>query len=145
MLVISKNRGIVYWIEPQTNVVDDDYTKELNKSIKKIVEDLGMADPTIINPVEVCPQTIADDSNCMFWTYIIFILILLNPDKDHNLLVKQFLSKYPTKEALTRYVDGFKRTTIEALSPQTPGGKRTRKRRVHKKRRTYRRKKSTSY
>lgn len=137
MLVIAKNRGVVYWIEPQTKLMEVNYTNELHKSIKKLVEDLGMADPTIINPVQVCPQTITGDLNCMFWTYLIFILILLNPNKDHNDLVKQFLSKYSTKELLTRYIDGFKRNTLETLAPSA-GRRRKTIRRYLKKRKTYR-------
>jgi hypothetical protein len=147
MLVIAKNRGVVYWIEPQAEPGDSQvYTKELSNSIKRLVEDLGMPDPTIVNPVEVCPQAITNDENCMFWTYIIFMLILLNPqERDHNKLVKQFLEKYPTKEALTRYVDGFKRTFLDMFPAPAQAGKgRTYKRRVVKKRKTYRRKRPTS-
>lgn len=141
ILVIAKNRGIVYWIEPQTTI-DPTYETRMIESIKKLVTDIGMVDPTIINPVDVCPQSITNDQNCMFWAYIIFTLIMLNPTvRDHNVLVKQFLEKYPTKEALTKYIDGFKQQLVSQLtSAGLIGAKRSRKRRMYKKHKTLRRK-----
>jgi hypothetical protein len=140
ILVIAKNKGIVFWIEPQTTI-DPRYEAAMIKSIKNLVTDIGMADPTVINPVEVCPQAVTKDNNCMFWAYVIFMLIMENPTEyDHNKLIKQFMEKYPTKESLEKYMNGFKRALISALST---GGKRFRKhrtRRTHKKRKTIRRK-----
>lgn len=142
MLVISKSRGTVYWIEPQgsPSYAESDYSQLMGKSIKKLVTDLGMADPTIVNPVTVCPQTISDDINCQFWSYIIFFLLMLNPrEQDHNKLIQKFMQKYSTKEALTRYIDGFKRKMLEQISSSAGRRRHTHKRRVNKKRKTQRR------
>jgi hypothetical protein len=141
ILVIAKNRGIVFWIEPQTTI-DSNYEARMIESIKKLVTDIGMVDPTVINPVEVCPQAITNDEDCMFWAYTIFLLIMLNPqERDHNILIKRFMEKYPTKEALTKYIDGFKQALLSfAISAGFIGAKRSRKRRLYKKRKTYRKK-----
>jgi hypothetical protein len=140
ILVIAKNRGIVYWIEPQTTV-NPMYENLMISSIKKLVTDIGMVDPTVINPVEVCPQALTKDNNCMFWSYVIFLLIMLNPyERDHNVLIKRFMEKYSTKEALTSYIDGFKRMLLPIVPPVGANRTRTyRKRRLGKKRRTTRR------
>jgi hypothetical protein len=110
------------------------------QSIKNLVTEIGMPDPIVINPVEICPQALAKDQNCMFWAYIIFMLILLNPDeRDHNVLVKRFIEKYPTKEALSGYVNGFKKLMEPDVS-SLPGGKRKTRKNRNKKRKTYRKK-----
>jgi hypothetical protein len=140
ILVIAKNRGTVYWIEPKTTV-NPKYESLMISSIKTLVTDIGMPDPTVINPVEVCPQAIANDTNCMFWAYVIFMLILLNPqERDHNVLIKNFMEKYPTKEALGGYINGLKTTMLPIAVSYGAGRKRTIRRRHHKKRKTYRRK-----
>lgn len=138
ILLIAKNRGVVYWIEPATTV-NPAYETEMISSIKKLVTEIGMVDPTVISPVEICPQAVAKDTNCMFWAYTIFSLLMLNPqERDHNVLIKRFMEKYPTKEALANFMNGFKQFLLPVV-PTTAGNK-TRKRRRNKKRKTYRRK-----
>ena len=138
ILLIAKNRGVVYWIEPETTV-NPAYETEMISSIKKLVTEIGMVDPTVISPVEICPQAVAKDANCMFWAYTIFSLLMLNPqERDHNVLIKRFMEKYPTKEALTNFMNGFKQFLLPVV-PTTAGSK-TRKHRRTKKRKTYRRK-----
>lgn len=135
ILVIAKNRGVVYWIEPQTTV-NPTYEKLMISSIKNLVSEIGMTDATVINPVEVCPQAVAGDRNCMFWAYVIFMLIMLNPqERDHNVLMKQFMEKYPSKEALTSYINGLKRNMFSMVFPSGAGRRRTYRKRAQKKRR----------
>lgn len=139
ILVISKARGVIYWIEPQSTV-DETYETSMIKSIKKLVTEIGMINPTVINPVETCPQAIAGDQNCMFWAYIILFLILLNPqERDHNALIKKFMEKYPTKEVLTSYINGLKLFMSDPEKYKTTAGKRRKTRRLKKNRRTMRR------
>ena len=139
ILVISKARGVVYWIEPQTTV-DQTYEASMIKSIKKLVTEIGMPNPTVINPVETCPQAIASDQNCMFWAYVILFLILLNPqERDHNNLIKKFIEKYPTKETLSSYINGLKLFMLDPEKYKTTAGKRRKTRRLKKKRGTIRR------
>lgn len=133
ILVIAKNRGTVYWIEPQTTI-NPTYEKLMITSIKNLVAEIGMPDATIINPVEVCPQAVTQDRNCMFWTYVIFLLIMLNPqERDHNIIINRFMEKYPTKESLETYMNNFKRDLFSKAN--LSGGKR---------RRTYRKKRVTT-
>lgn len=139
ILVIAKNRGIVYLIEPQysKDTSNTTYQKLLKSSIARFVEELGMASPTIVEPVETCPQAFINDDNCMFWALIIFFLLMLNPQTtDHNKLVLEFNKKYPTSEALTNYIHGFKFALFQsAKAAGMLGG-------MKKKRKTYRHKKS---
>lgn len=136
ILVIAKNRGIVYWIEPQTTV-NPKYEELMIKSIKDLVAEIGMPGATVINPVEVCPQAVTQDRNCMFWSYVIFLLIMLNPqERDHNVLIKNFMEKYPTKELLEGYINGLKRFLF-SMAFRSGSGRR--RRTYRKKRRTTRR------
>lgn len=108
ILVIAKNRGTVYWIEPET-IQGINYQNAMIRSIKELVTTIGMVDPTVIIPSGTCPQGIVNDKNCMFWSLVIFELIMLNPDeRDHSVLIQKFLQKYPTNEALNGYINGFK-------------------------------------
>lgn len=108
ILIIAKNRGVVYWIEPQTTV-DAVYERKMVTAIKTLVTDIGMSDPTVITPVEVCPQALTGDRNCMFWAYMIFFILMLNPaERDHNVLINRYMGKYPTREALSGQINGLK-------------------------------------
>jgi hypothetical protein len=140
ILVISKARGTVYWIEPQTTL-NTAYEELMIKSIKKLVSEIGMTDPEVINPVETCPQMIAGDKNCMFWSYIILLLILLNPGvRDHNTLIKGFMNKYSTKEALINYMNGLKLFMVDPDKYKGSGRRRSiRRKHIKKRSKTYRR------
>lgn len=140
ILVIAKNRGIVYWIEPQTTI-NKTYEDSMISAIKTLVTEIGMVDPTVVNPVEVCPQAVTKDENCMFWSLTLFFLLLLNPqERDHNVLIKRFMEKYPTKEALEGYINGLKGHIKTAIDTQGAGRKQLTRKRRSKKRKTYRKK-----
>jgi hypothetical protein len=140
ILVIAKNLGKVYWIEPETTG-SPAYEEKMKSSIKVLVNEIGLRDPEVVIPNTTCPQGLTNDTDCMFWSYVIFTLIMLNPqEKDHNVLIRNFMEKYPTKEALSQYINGFKTSVLSSVPSSGATRKRTIKKKNHKKRRTYRRK-----
>ena len=108
ILIIQKNRGSVFWIEPQS-LGTREHILAMSKAIKTLVTDIGMVNPTIQVVSVECPQAVTRDSNCMFWAYSIFFTALLNPyETNKNNLIKKFMTKYPTEAALVSYMNGLK-------------------------------------
>jgi hypothetical protein len=108
ILIIQKNRGSVFWIEPQT-IGTRENILAMSKSIKTLVTEIGMVNPTVQVVNVECPQAVTRDSNCMFWAYSIFFTILMNPyETNKNNLIRKFMTKYPTEETLVSYMNGLK-------------------------------------
>ena len=63
----------------------------------------------IITPTKTCPQIIADDRNCMFWTMLLTLHCVLNPHiKTIDEISTKLLKKYPDKDTLGKYMNEFK-------------------------------------
>lgn len=175
LLLFNKSKKIVTWIEPKYDPDDTLYvsTKELiintiryilrealnrsafNETGKIMDSDLLQDEVdkfSIDVPRQICPQAIAKDKNCMFWTFLLTLTLVENPDATIDDVSSSYLKKYRKAVDLSRLMNNFKGFLFdlaetqesennEELTPEepTPGGKRrkTIRNKAHKRRGTH--------
>lgn len=116
-ILISKSKGTVYRIEPQTGIEMGRYPSKIDEGVRNLVNEIGLKDPTFKYIKVVCPQTIVRDKNCIFWTQLIFRELLKNLYKKEPDAVIQELSSKP-KEQLESLVYEYKLRLFEILIPK---------------------------
>lgn len=142
LIILDKVNKRVIYIEPQyygsIEKRGQDMTDEEQDRVNRILQELGLTDYTKVLPVIEYPQSIANDKNCMFWTFLITVTFLLNPQATNpDQIAAAIIKKYPDRDSLVKYIEGFrfvlgKFTEVPASYMQ----------RGSKRRKTYRKKKS---
>jgi len=94
-IFISKAKGIVFRVEPQqSKEIEFKDKKKINEAIVKIVNQIGLKSPNLIEIKTTCPQAVVLDKNCIFWTTLIFEEIIKNLyKKDINTTIKEISLK----------------------------------------------------
>lgn len=144
LIILDKLHEHAIYIEPQyygTTNPHGQYISELeNKRLNIILKELGIPEYQKILPITPYPQSITEDVNCMFWTFLITVTFLLNPGVESPDTIAQAINKkYPDKESLIKYIESFRTILGKFFNSFTSRGKGGKKRR-----RTYRKRKSTS-
>ena len=127
-IIIDRLTNTVTRIEPENspdNKVGVKIEERVNEGIKKFAEYLGMKNPTITPLDYICPQKIAQDKNCIFWTMFITREILnniVNP-KDGQLpkTPKETMDTFlqgKTKDDLERTIAIFKQELVKEIIPR---------------------------
>ncbi len=143
LIILDKVNKQVIYIEPQyygnTTKVGKEVTDEQNKRLDRLLQEFGIPEYQKVLPVTLYPQSIADDENCMFWTFLITVTFLMNPSvRNPDIIAQAIVKKYPTKQTLVEYIEGFRSILGKMITIIPPeGGKRKRTRRV---KRVYRKK-----
>lgn len=114
LLLLDKLNEAAIYIEPQFygNIERETSKKDLiriHNTIDRILKELNIPEYKHVIPVTPYPQSIVGDTNCMFWTFLITVTYIINtksisPDQIASAIIK----KYPTKEELIDYIEGFK-------------------------------------
>lgn len=114
LLLLDKLNQAAVYIEPEFYGTSDmDIQKRqsgrIHNTIDRILKELNIPEYKHVIPVTPYPQSITDDTNCMFWTFLITVNYIVNtksisPDQIANAIIK----KYPTREQLLEYIEGFK-------------------------------------
>jgi hypothetical protein len=151
LMIVNKQNKQVFYIEPQFYGTDTETLKQkssrvfsLQKGfIVKILNLLELYGYKVVYPVTAYPQSIANDRNCLFWTFLITCLFLINPQVERpDDIAKAILKKYPLKEDLVEYIETFKNIVYiihDSIQSLKTGGKT---RRSKKNRKTLKRVKS---
>lgn len=117
LIIIDRTDKKIFYIEPQFYGTDNDtfrqtmlnYVERKKLFFKKFLKLVDIEDYTVIYPVSAAPQSIAEDRNCLFWTFLITCVFLLNPEVTSiDKISTAIIQKYPTKEKLLEYIDNFK-------------------------------------
>lgn len=126
LLLFNKDDRRVTWIEPEYS--EDIQSKPLiTQTIINLLKYLEL-NPTEYNldlPTKQCPQAITLDDNCMFWTFLLTMHLILNPKSTIDEVSSAMIKKYPTKELLSNYIENFKGFIYEKFI-LGQGGKRRR-------------------
>ena len=130
LLLLNKDDKRVTWIEPQYDQNITERNKKLiTNVIVKLLKHLGIPpnEYTIDLPKGQCPQAITQDTNCMFWTFLLTVFLVFNPKSTIDEVRSAIIKKYPTKELLSKYVESFKADFFYRFRDQIrKGGKRRR-------------------
>jgi len=114
LLIINKNDRVVTWIEPQYDpkITPDSaplILKTINTLLDQLIEDpLLRNDYQIDYPTKICPQAIAEDKNCMFWTFLLAMHLFINNNSTIDEVTQSMLTKFPDKKSLNAYMNDFK-------------------------------------
>lgn len=146
LLLLDKLNEAAVYIEPQFygsyNIKIQQESGRIHNTIDRVLKELNIPEYKHVIPVTPYPQSIADDDNCMFWTFLITVNYIINsksisPDKIATAIIK----KYPTRKQLLEYIEGFKEKLhfyIEAMKKlkgdNVFAGKRKPKRKTMRKR-----------
>jgi len=116
-ILIGKN-GTVFRIEPETFIDKSRIDDKVDAGIIQIAEKIGLKSPTVIRVNQVCPQTIAKDLNCIFWTIFMCNEIIKNVFKypNPNDVIKIYSSK--PKEELQKLIKDFKVELVRKIIPE---------------------------
>lgn len=114
-ILIRRSKGTVMRIEPanldEANQVAD---RMVDEGIIKFVNEIGLANPTLVEINEVCPQSLTKDKNCVFWTMFIFKEILQNIfKKDPN----QVIAELSARPELPTIIENFKKELATKIIP----------------------------
>jgi hypothetical protein len=136
-LIFDKVNEIVIYIDPQyygyRTEIGRYLTAQQNLILTKVLERLGIPEYNKVLPYTPFPQSIANDENCMFWTFLVTICFLLNPNTTSpDEIADAITTKYPDRESLLKYIESFKEILARFLLKNKKAGKR--------RRRTYRKK-----
>jgi hypothetical protein len=134
LLLFNKDDKRVTWIEPQYEDAKFEGDKILIKDIiiklLKFLE-LNPSEYTLDLPSKQCPQSITLDDNCMFWTLMLSMFLMLNPKSTIDEVSSAILEKFPTKELLSKFIENFKVGAYNLM--ELEGGKRKRRRTIRRK------------
>lgn len=112
LIILDKLNQHVIYIEPAyyANTEFGKYMTSVEKyRVDRILEELELTNYTKILPVTPYPQSIAEDKNCMFWTFLITVTFLLNPQaKTPDEVANAIIKKYPDQQSLIKYIEGFR-------------------------------------
>jgi hypothetical protein len=121
LLILDKFNKQAIIIEPQfygyiNQITIDERSNYLIPTYLGLLDRLNLLDYNIVIPVTTYPQAIAEDTNCMFWTFLITVTYFLNSgevplDKISSTIIK----KYSSKEALIEYIERFKGSLLDYL------------------------------
>lgn len=130
LLIFNKNEHVITWIEPQfsgdkLNNNRIILIKNTINSIKNflITDKIERNKYQIDIPSKPCPQSITLDKNCMFWTLLLTIILIENPNATIDEVSEAVLTKYPTANELAVFMRNFK----SLLSSIMIGGKKQKK------------------
>lgn len=114
-ILIRRSKGTVMRIEPQNSPeFDSKINKAINTGIIKLVNEIGLVNPTFVELNEVCPQALTKDKNCAFWTMFIFKEILQNIfKKDPNQVIDDLVSR----PDLPKIISNFQKELITIVIP----------------------------
>lgn len=114
-ILIRRSKGTVMRIEPQNSPdFDSKINNAINAGIIKLVNEIGLINPTFVELNDVCPQAITKDTNCAFWTMFIFKEILQNIfKKDPNTVI----SEMTKRTDLPAVIENFKKELATTVIP----------------------------
>lgn len=114
-IIIRRSKGTVMRIEPQhSSELDPVLEKSINDGIIKFVNEIGLINPTFVELNEICPQAITKDTNCIFWTMLMFKEILQNIfKKDPN----QVIAELSSRPDLPQLIETFKKELVTTIIP----------------------------
>jgi hypothetical protein len=146
LLIFNKEEKVVTWIEPNYS---EDITPQKIKDITAIIKfligefiDTLVYEYSIDMPSKVCPQTIAYDRNCTFWTLLLTVTLILNKNSTIDEVSSAILTCYDTKEKLGEFMVKFKKFIIELATDhnliQSAGKRKKTKKSKSKNRKTRR-------
>lgn len=109
-LYIRKSDKKVFWIEPQHSESTGSLEEEVRPFIDEIIKQLGIADYTLVVPEETCVQAVAEDNNCVFWSMLLYQLIMEGKADTTGQASKIVLGRFKTPEELRTFVEQLKST-----------------------------------
>lgn len=105
-ILVNRSNGSVYRIEPQgdlpeaTSVVQGRIDSMIDEGILTALREVGVQEPKLYDLNITCPQTLAKDGNCMFWTLYMTHEILRQIDtKEPRDVVREITASLPDIEA----------------------------------------------
>jgi hypothetical protein len=117
-LLVRRSDGAVYRIEPALDVQTEtprtivEIESKIDKGIVTALGEIGVPKPTLYDFGVTCPQAIAKDQNCMFWTaYITHEILKQIETKEPREVVRELTSNPPK-------MDSFKRDLETNLIPK---------------------------
>jgi hypothetical protein len=87
------------------------------------------SDYSIDMPSKNCPQAITEDNNCMFWTLLLTVTLIVNKNSTIDEVSSAILTCYDTKEKLADLMIKFKKFIIELAKDNNITAKTAGKRR----------------
>ena len=116
-LLIHRSNGTVYRIEPaydpqeQSNRDVVEIEAKLDQGILAALREIGVTNPSLYDFNITCPQAIARDQNCMFWTvYIVHEILKQMGTKEPRDVVRELTANPPD-------ITSFKQELESKLSP----------------------------
>ena len=107
ILYFRKSDKTIFWIEPQISGTHQ-YTEYVLPFVDAIKKRLNIVDYKTIHPEGTCIQAVAKDKNCVFWSFLLYLLILRGEAKTAEEATKMILQKFPTPELLRNYIEKMK-------------------------------------
>ena len=125
-MFIDSTAKKVFWIEPQFSEEIKSFTDRVRQHVVGLMKRLKIEDYTLVVPEDTCIQIVAEDKNCVFWSIILFELIVYGQATDTNDATKKILKMYPTKEKLRDFIENIKSRMYRAIRGKTNsfGGKK---------------------
>lgn len=113
-ILVSKSKGSYFRIEPQYSIEEEARldAPKIYEGIEGILNEIGAKDFKRIELNTVCPQSLTNDQNCLFWTAYITREILRNmyKNQDPNTTITKVTSL--GKDALTSEIILFKKQIL---------------------------------
>jgi len=117
-LLVHRSEGTVYRIEPELEVQKEtpqtlvDIESKIDKGILTALDEIGVPTPKLYDFGVTCPQAIAKDQNCMFWTaYIVREILRQIDSKEPREVVRELTANRPD-------IESFKEDLRTNLIPQ---------------------------
>lgn len=128
LLLINKNDQVVTWIEPQfdSKIIGTERVTLIRNTINTLLDFLIQdkkirQEYQIDYPAKICPQAITLDKNCMFWSFLLAMELVINNNSTIDEVSEAMLKKFPDKKSLSEYMNNFKVYVSEFAKD---GGKR---------------------
>jgi len=143
LIFLDKVKQRLIYIEPQFYGTNEQIGKDVLVSRNKIAEEflkkMNLSNYQIVLPITPYPQSISKDKDCIFWTFLITVTYLINPDvSSPDVIAQTIIKKYPSRTELINYIQGFKEKlgkyvkSYETVTTQKLGGKKRNKRKTRK-------------
>ena len=116
-ILLNKAKGTVMRIEPEYSVGESAAVDlKIKEGILRLCNEIGLKDPTWVEFQTTCPQAIAKDKNCLFWSMFLFKTVVENLYKDPNVVIQEVSSK--SKEEVSTIIESFKKELVTKIIPQ---------------------------
>lgn len=130
ILYIRKEDAKIFWIEPQYSTEGHPYEEFLLPFIDAIQARLGIQSYTRIQPQGTCIQAVARDQNCVFWSLLLYVMVLTKQAETTEEATKIILARFKPGDELRNFIDSAKSTMydnyIKAKTETSTAGKRRR-------------------